>query len=66
MARRQRIKLHDWTPTPLEAIGLMLSASLSAHAPNIPELTDAQLEKVSRDVIKHLRNEADNILSKGD
>lgn len=50
--------------TPLEALGVTLVLSLEAYVPDWPGCTDAQLEKVSRDVIKHLRNEADKILDR--
>lgn len=68
MARRPKAEPFkpDWprTLTPIEALGVTLNKSLSAHIPNGPGCTDAQLEKVSRDVIKHLRNEADRILDR--
>lgn len=54
----------DWHLTPIEALGVTLSMSLFKHIPNWPGCTDDQLEKVSRDVIKHLRNEADKILDR--
>ena len=50
--------------TPLEALGDAIILSLFNHVPNFQGLTDSQLEAVSRDVIKHLRIDADKILDR--